>query len=113
MAKPVYLNLDKQTDLLNTQTNSDSLALEYYKASSKKQVLLDKVRHQEYPTLKIRVEDESVWINGESTSIENFAQTINEITKDWSKSDMMNYSLQLKSQNGVDKFVGKLTGEFR
>ncbi|WP_051621342.1 M56 family metallopeptidase [Leeuwenhoekiella sp. MAR_2009_132] len=113
VAKPVYLNLDKQTDSLNTQTNSDSLALEYYKASSKKQVLLDIVRHQEYPTLKIRVEDESVWVNGESTSIENFAQTINEITKDWSKSDMMNYSLQLKSQNGVDKFVGKLTGEFR
>ncbi|MGO4912773.1 M56 family metallopeptidase [Leeuwenhoekiella sp. W20_SRS_FM14] len=113
VAKPVYLNLDKQTGLLNTQTNSDSLALEYYKASSKKQVLLDKVRHQEYPTLKIRVEDELVWVNGESTSIENFAQTINMITKDWSKSDMMNYSLQLKSQNGVDKFVGKLTGEFR
>ncbi|MFI8377318.1 M56 family metallopeptidase [Leeuwenhoekiella sp. NPDC079379] len=93
--------------------NPDSLAFEYYKASSKKQVLLDTVRHQEYPTLKIRVEDESVWVNGESTSIENFAQTINMITKDWSKSDMMNYSLQLKSQNGVDKFVGKLTGEFK
>ena len=68
---------------------------------------------QEYLTLKLRVKDESVWVNGKSTSVENFVKTINEITKDWTKSDMMNYSIQVQTKNGVDKVISALSKEFK
>lgn len=70
-------------------------------------------KNQELMTLKIRVEDESVWVNGVSTSIENFVKTINEITKDWTNSDMVNYSTRLQAKNGVDKVISALSKEFK
>lgn len=63
--------------------------------------------------LRIYVSDPKIDINGNAATIKNFAQTINNITADWSKEDMMNYSLQFWTNNGVDKFVSQLTTEFR
>lgn len=70
-------------------------------------------KNQELMTLTIRVEDELVWVNEVSTSIENFVKTINEITKDWTRSDMMNYSTQVQAKNGVDKVISALSKEFK
>ncbi|MEH6407276.1 MAG: hypothetical protein V7767_08355, partial [Leeuwenhoekiella sp.] len=71
------------------------------------------IKNQEKNILKITLTNDEINVNGKQTSIENFTKTIDAITADWSKSDMMNYSLQLSSQNGVDKFVARLTEEFR
>ncbi|WP_164916329.1 M56 family metallopeptidase [Leeuwenhoekiella aequorea] len=70
-------------------------------------------KNQELMTLTIRVEDELVWVNGVSTSIENFVKTINEVTKDWTNSDMMNYSTRLQAKNGVDNVISALSKEFK
>ncbi|MGB5942208.1 MAG: hypothetical protein WBG71_04955 [Leeuwenhoekiella sp.] len=67
---------------------------------------------QEFMTLKLRVENESVWVNGESTSVEDFVETINGIIKDWTKSNMMNYTTRVQVKNGDAEVISALSEEF-
>ncbi len=67
---------------------------------------------QEQPTLKVNISGETVTINGKETTAKNFAETIDKITAKWTEKEIMSYSIHLQSDNGVDKFVGKLASAF-
>lgn len=69
-------------------------------------------KYQSNKKLTIYISDEKIDINSKSASIENFAKTIDEITANWTTEDMMNYSIQLRSKNGADAFLGKLANAF-
>lgn len=62
--------------------------------------------------LTIYVSDEKISINDKPATSTNFTKVIDKITTNWTKEEMMNYSIHLRSKNGVDKFVGKLASAF-
>ena len=62
--------------------------------------------------LTIYIIDEKISVNGKGTRVENFTKTVNAITEDWTREEMMNYTIQLRAKNGVDDLVGKLNKEF-
>ena len=84
----------------------------YYKDHKIMDAMITTAQIKEYLTLKINIEDKKVSVNGHQTTLSGFSKTIDKITKDWTKEDMMRYSIHLRSDNGVDKFLIKLTDEF-
>ncbi|RXG23177.1 M56 family metallopeptidase [Leeuwenhoekiella marinoflava] len=67
---------------------------------------------QPNPRIIIKVEDESIWVSGNSTSAGDFAKTINEFTANWSKSDMMNCHIIVSAENTTKEFQDKLNEAF-
>ncbi|MGB5942456.1 MAG: hypothetical protein WBG71_06200 [Leeuwenhoekiella sp.] len=68
---------------------------------------------QPNPRIFIKVEDESLWVYGKSTSIQDFAQTINEATAKWSKSNMMNCRIIVSAKNVGNEFQDRLNEAYK
>ncbi|WP_051907864.1 M56 family metallopeptidase [Flavimarina sp. Hel_I_48] len=77
-----------------------------------KEILLNNIEIQKAPILKILINDEKIYLNKKETTVNNFAKTIDRITAKWTEYEMMNYTVQLQSNNGVDKFMEILISEF-
>ena len=74
----------------------------YYEKHKVMDAMVTNKQIQEYLTLKINIQDEKVSVNGKSTSLSNFAKTIDEITADWTKEDMMGvfHSVTVRKRSG-------------
>ena len=63
--------------------------------------------------LKIHVNGTQITVNGKPTSLVRFSKTVDQITNNWSKSDLQDYNLDLSLSNVPDGFMQKLDTEFR
>ena len=63
--------------------------------------------------ITIKVSGNSIEVNGKSTTLDNFAQTLDEITKSWNKGDLANANLNIKLNNADEGVLNKLNTEYR
>lgn len=61
----------------------------------------------------IKVSGNSIEVNGKSTTLDNFAQTLDEITKSWNTGDLANANLNIKLNNADKSVLNKLNRKYR
>lgn len=63
--------------------------------------------------IEIIIKKESISVNGQSTSLANFAATVDKVTASWEKEDYMNAKFDIALSNTDDAFVQKVNREFK
>ena len=64
--------------------------------------------------LKLKIENKHLTVNGISTTISNFRNTVDQITKDWTTAEIRSFfGIELiKSDSSIDPFLQKIKNEF-
>ncbi|MCZ6593938.1 MAG: M56 family metallopeptidase [Bacteroidetes bacterium] len=71
-----------------------------------KEIQLDKI-------ITIKINNEQLVVNGKSTSLANFAKTLDKITKNWTKDEIANCHFDVIVQNSDDEFIKKIEREYQ
>ncbi|GAA4324179.1 hypothetical protein GCM10023115_53360 [Pontixanthobacter gangjinensis] len=62
--------------------------------------------------LKIKVDGEKVWVNGQETDLENFSKKIDQVTGELSKAELKELNLSMKLIDTREEFMKNLDREF-
>ncbi len=71
-----------------------------------KEIQLDKI-------ITIKINNEQLVVNGKTTSLANFAKTLDKITKNWTKDEIANCHFDVIVQNSDDEFIEKIEREYQ
>jgi len=71
------------------------------------------VIQQQDRTIKIKVEDETILLNGKSVILDDFSEAIDRITATWSQEDMKNPWFEIDFEKATTPFIQKLNKEYR
>ncbi len=63
--------------------------------------------------IKIEVVGEQITVNGKSTDLSNFVNTMDEVTKEFNEEDLTSLNFNVSLQNADDKFLEKLNAEYK
>ncbi|WP_300436164.1 M56 family metallopeptidase [Christiangramia sp.] len=64
------------------------------------------------PKIKVKIEGNNVWLNGKKTTVNDFSEAVNEITKNWSEADLKNVNIHMSTENTEEGFLQKLDTQF-
>lgn len=63
--------------------------------------------------IRIRVKHEQITVNGTATQLQGFANTIDELTKQWKDNELTEFQFDIQIMNSEDNFVKQLNQEYR
>ena len=63
--------------------------------------------------IKIRVKNEQITVNGTATQLQGFANTIDELTKQWKDNELTEFQFDVQIMNSEDNFVQQLNQAYR
>ncbi len=63
--------------------------------------------------IKIKVKGDKITVNGSSTSISNFAKTIDDLTKQWKDNELTGFNFSVQMQNADQGFLEKINDAYR
>lgn len=121
-----YSSIKKRFTLMKTHTSRSKLwllalllvplfAVLLYGFSSQKEVLVasEKAPISKDKKILVYVHKKKVEVNGQSVTVEQFASTIDGLTKDWSEADMKAFQLDLFFDKADDETVRALQKEYQ
>ncbi|QYA26320.1 hypothetical protein G3I01_12660 [Gramella sp. MT6] len=108
IAKPVYISEKSPANLKTSELPFLESNTEYQPVD-----IANKQSVYQQPDLRIKVENEKVWINGKATKPGNFAEEIDAVTSKLKDEELMDVSINLKTSNAVDGFMEELDREFK
>ncbi len=78
-------------------------------------VTYDKTIQDTHPDkkIKIRVKGDKIEVNGSSTSLSNFAKTIDDLTKQWKDDELTAFNFSVQMQNADEGLLEKLNNAYR
>ncbi|WP_279346282.1 M56 family metallopeptidase [Christiangramia oceanisediminis] len=68
---------------------------------------------QERKVIKIKVEGETIWLNGEKVDLNEFTEKLDQVTSSWTKAEMQKPWFKADFQNSTTPFINKLNGEYQ
>ncbi|MUP45564.1 hypothetical protein E0K83_07365 [Gramella sp. BOM4] len=68
---------------------------------------------QERKVIKLKVEGETIWLNGEQVGLNEFTQRLDQITSSWTKAEMQKPWFEADFQNSTTTFINKLNKEYQ
>ncbi len=63
--------------------------------------------------IRIRVKNEQITVNGTATQLQGFANTIDELTKQWKDNELTEFQFDVQIMNSEDNFVEQLNQAYR
>ena len=106
----VYLTLPLLALMLFSFSSRTVHEVPAYEESMDSEIeLIDQTASKE---IEIRIKKNTITVNGESTSLSNFASTVDRLTSSWSEEDYMKAKFDISISNPDKGFVEKVNREF-